>query len=345
MSHHLDSPVARQDPRLDITDLYVFRGERGTACVMNAAHSLAGEATASGFHPQGRYEFKMDTDGDAVEDITYRFSFGEPARDGTQPYELRRLTGAPAQDPFAPGSVMAEGRTGRTTGLDDGARVWAGTAGDTFWIDPDVLQAVGRAVKDGTRVDLHGWDPAGASNAFAGQSVHTMVLEISDTELLGLTGAHRHIGVWGLASLATDSGGWRQINRAGLPMIHPLFTQYDEELGDQLNGGRPADDPHVFGKIAADMIAGTVRAHGTAEDPDAYGHVAAARLFPNLLPYTVGTPASFGFAQWNGRALTDNAPDTMFSFATNTPVTTGLTREAVTARPTGTFPYVPAERP
>ena len=27
MSHHLDSPIARQDIRLDITDLYVFRGE------------------------------------------------------------------------------------------------------------------------------------------------------------------------------------------------------------------------------------------------------------------------------------------------------------------------------
>ena len=30
MSHHLDSPIARQDIRLDITDLYVFRGEVGT---------------------------------------------------------------------------------------------------------------------------------------------------------------------------------------------------------------------------------------------------------------------------------------------------------------------------
>jgi hypothetical protein len=33
MSHHLDSPIARQDIRLDITDLYVFRGESGTAFV------------------------------------------------------------------------------------------------------------------------------------------------------------------------------------------------------------------------------------------------------------------------------------------------------------------------
>ena len=28
MSHHLDSPIARQDIRLDITDLYVFRAKR-----------------------------------------------------------------------------------------------------------------------------------------------------------------------------------------------------------------------------------------------------------------------------------------------------------------------------
>ena len=40
MSHHLDSPIARQDLRLDITDLYVFRGETGTAFVINVCHSI-----------------------------------------------------------------------------------------------------------------------------------------------------------------------------------------------------------------------------------------------------------------------------------------------------------------
>ena len=34
MSHHLDSPLARQDIRLDITDLYLFRGEIGTVFVI-----------------------------------------------------------------------------------------------------------------------------------------------------------------------------------------------------------------------------------------------------------------------------------------------------------------------
>lgn len=38
--------MARQDVRLDITDLYVFRGEVGTVFVMDVNHSLDMEVTA-----------------------------------------------------------------------------------------------------------------------------------------------------------------------------------------------------------------------------------------------------------------------------------------------------------
>ena len=69
MSHHLDSPIARQDIRLDTTDLYVFRGEVGTVLVINVCHSIAGAVRSPGFHPEGMYEFKIDLDGDAVEEI------------------------------------------------------------------------------------------------------------------------------------------------------------------------------------------------------------------------------------------------------------------------------------
>ena len=65
MSHHLDSPLARQDIRLDITDLYLFRGEIGTVFVINVCHSIAGPAPVPGYHPEGMYEFKVDSDGDA----------------------------------------------------------------------------------------------------------------------------------------------------------------------------------------------------------------------------------------------------------------------------------------
>ena len=56
----------------------------------------------------------------------------------------------------------------------------------------------------------------------------------------------------------------------------------------------------------------------------------------------VGTPAMFGFVEWNGRSLTDNAPNVMFSIASNTPISLGIGKESVTAKPSKSFPYVPA---
>lgn len=35
MSHHQDSAAAKQDPRLDISDVYLFKGQSGTVFVMN----------------------------------------------------------------------------------------------------------------------------------------------------------------------------------------------------------------------------------------------------------------------------------------------------------------------
>jgi len=342
MSHHLDSPIARQDIRLDITDLYVFRGESGTVFVINLCHSIFGPIPAPGYHPEGMYEFKVDLDGDAVEDLTFRFTFDERDEQGKQRYVVRCIRGAEAVNPDAPGAIVARGTTDEPVTTPAGLRVWAGKAGDPFWIEPDVLHAVGHAFQDGTPVDLSGWDPGRANNLFAGHTVYAIVLEVPDGELLASAGDNRRVGVWAVSTLATDAGGWRSINRVGLPMIHPLFTQYNEDLGNRLNAGRPADDFATYGGTVARAIAGVVSATGTAEDARAYGEKVAHRFFPNILPYEVGTPAVFGFAEWNGRSLTDNAPNVMFSIAANAPVSLGIGKESVTSKPSKVFPYVPA---
>jgi hypothetical protein len=53
MSHHRDSPIARQDIPLDITDLYLFRGETGTVFAINVCHSIFGAIPVPGYHPEG----------------------------------------------------------------------------------------------------------------------------------------------------------------------------------------------------------------------------------------------------------------------------------------------------
>jgi hypothetical protein len=142
-----------------------------------------------------------------------------------------------------------------------------------------------------------------------------------------------------VSSLRTDAGGWRTINRFGLPVIRPLFTQFNEDLGNRLNGGAPATGFEMFGETVIKAVAGVVGAYGTAADPRAYAETVAHRALPNMLPYRVGTPAAFGFAGWNGRSLTDNAPDVMFTVASNTPVKLGIGKESVT-KPRAQFPYV-----
>lgn len=341
MSHHLDSPIAREDVRLDITDLYAFRGETGTAFVINVCHSIAGDIPVPGYHPEGMYEFKIDLNGDAVEELTYRLTFDARDAAGRQRFVLRAIRGAGAVDPNAAGVFVTEGVTDEAATTAAGLRVWAGKAGDPFWIEPDVLHAVGHAFQDGKPIDLGDWTPSKAKNLFAGHTVYAIVLEVPDAELLNGAGGKR-IGVWAVATLATDAGGWRSINRVGLPMIHPLFTQYNEELGNRLDAGRPADDPAIYGETIARSIAGVVSATGAAESPRAYGERVARRFLPNILPYEVGTPAVFGFAEWNGRSLTDHAPNVMFSIAANAPVQLGIGKESVTSKPRATFPYVPA---
>jgi hypothetical protein len=111
MSHHLDSPIARQDVRLDITDLYVFRGETGTVFAINACHSMAGNIPTPGYHPQGVYEFKVDLDCAAIEDVTYRFTFEQRDFEGNQRYTVREIRGQAATDPHAPGEIVLEGIT------------------------------------------------------------------------------------------------------------------------------------------------------------------------------------------------------------------------------------------
>jgi hypothetical protein len=345
MSHHLDSPSARADVRLDITDLYVFDGQSGTVFVMNVCSSIAGDIPTPGFHPEAVYEFRIDIDDDAVEDFTLRFRFDDRDSAGLQRYTLTRLTGVDAADPHAPGTTVATGVTETALTSDAGVRVWIGMAGDPFWVEPDVMHAVQLALQDGTVVDLTDWDPATASNPFAGQTVYSIVLEVPAAELPTRADHQHRIGVWALSTLATDTGGWRSINRAGLPMIHALFAPFNEDLSDRLNGGSPATDVDTFADSVISAIAAAVAATGTASDPTAYAHSVAHRLLPNMLPCTVGTSAVFGFASWNGRSLIDNAPDVMCSLATNTPVSLGIGKETVSPRPSTVFPYVPLLQP
>ena len=190
----------------------------------------------------------------------------------------------------------------------------------------------------GTAWDRSAWRPENARNSFAGTTVESIVLEVSHQHPQLRPGART--GVWCATKLAADAGGWRQINRAGHPMMWPIFWPDDTDFSNPANDRHPSADFSAEGKHLGDQVAAVVSATGTSQDPQGYGQTVARELFPDVLPYVVGTPASYGFAGRNGRTLADNAPEAMLSPVTNTGVNSGLTAATSERLRTGNFPYV-----
>ncbi|HEY6834470.1 MAG TPA: DUF4331 family protein [Pseudolabrys sp.] len=337
MSHHLDTPLAAQNGQLYIDDLYVFPGDGSTVFIMDVNSNITGVHVKPGFHHEARYEFKVHFDGAEFEALTYRVSFGEADSGGRQALRLHALTGGDATKDSAVGELILEGRTGEPASAG-GIRIWAGRIADAFYIDLSLLAKINGPIKDGTAVDLSAWRPADAKNSFAGTTVESIVLEVSQQHPQLRPGAR--IGVWCATKLATDAGGWRQINRGGNPMMWPIFWPDDTDFTNPADTRHPSQDFSDDGKHIGDHISAVVAASGTSDDPQGYGETVARALFPDVLPYVVGTPAIYGFAARNGRTMADNAPEAMLSLVSGTAVPSGLKPSIAKHLRDDNFPYV-----
>lgn len=337
MSHHLDTPLAAKNGQLYLDDLYVFSGDGSTVFIMDVNSTITGAHVKPGFHSEARYEFKVHFDGADVEALTYRVSFGEPDSDGRQAVRLHALTGSDAAKDEVAGELVLEGRT-REPVSAGATRIWAGRIADSFYIDLSLLEKVNGAIKSGTAVDLSAWRPEKAKNNFAGTTVESIVLEVSHKHPQLRPGTR--IGVWCATKLATDAGGWRQINRAGHPMMWPIFWPDDTDFSNPSNTRHPSQDFKADGKWLGDKVSAVVAAGGTSGDPQGYGQTVARELFPDVLSYVVGTPAIYGFATRNGRPMADNAPEAMMSLVSGTAVPSGLKPAIAKQTRDGKFPYV-----
>jgi hypothetical protein len=77
MSHHFDTPTAKEDPRINICDFYIFEGSPGTTVMAMTVNPDAGLSGPVTFRQEGLYAFRFDTNGDAKEEVTFKFRFGD----------------------------------------------------------------------------------------------------------------------------------------------------------------------------------------------------------------------------------------------------------------------------
>src|SRR5437660_3047258 len=105
MSHHASGPnfgFPRGDARLDMTDLYAFTkpGDPSKSIIVLNVHpsfrlDSPEPTTKEAFAPEALYEFRIDTNGYAVADLTYSVRFAS-SEDGKQTEKVRRILGARA---------------------------------------------------------------------------------------------------------------------------------------------------------------------------------------------------------------------------------------------------------
>ena len=319
MSHHFDTAIAKEDPRLNLGDFYLFRGQSGTTAMAMTVNPNAGTKAPDTFHEEGLYAFRFDVNDDVHEEVTFKIRFGEVGHAGGerpedrhgQTLEVRRATGRDAAE-GTDGEIIASGITGRIVAGDAGARIFAGLAPDLFAADPTAQIAYRAAVAAGQFAPylFH----TGA-NYFQNRNVTAIVIEVP-TQLIGDPGAT--VRAWVTVSLCGHAPEV-QVSRWGLPLMTHIFIT-DEAAKDEYNRSHPSADVPRFSQIVADALPPFTRLAGSSEDPAAYAQRVVERLFPTTLPYVLDSAASFGFAGFNGRALTDNVENVMLSLQANTPI-------------------------
>ena len=153
------------------------------------------------------------------------------------------------------------------------------------------------------------------ANYFQNRNVTAIVIEVP-TQSIGDPAAT--VRAWVTVSLCGHAPEV-QVSRWGLPLMTHIFIT-DEAVKDDYNRSLPSADVPRFSQIVADALPRFTQLAGSTDDPAAYAQRVVERLFPTTLPYVLDSAASFGFAGFNGRALTDNVENVMLSLQANTPI-------------------------
>jgi hypothetical protein len=301
MSHHYSGPdfgFPHGDARLDFTDLFAFPkpGDAGKSILIMNVHPSAGvnppgPTTDESFATEAVYEIRIDTNGDNVADIAYRFRFTSD-KGGAQTATLRRVEGAQAAGMGDDGQVIVEGApvsTGMDTRVTEAGnyRFFAGWRSDPFFFD--VQGALNNLQFTG-------------DDYFADKDVCSIVLEVPNSAL----GAKK-MGLWA-RTLDGANGKLVQADRGARTNQTPFLAG---EQNAAYLAAEPADDAR-FVPVFAHALE-----HAGGYTPAEATRVAGTML-PDVLPYDPSKPASYPV---NGRALTDDVVDFFLPLLTNGKVT------------------------
>lgn len=195
-SDHKDSMLLAGDPAADIADMYTFRSPTNPANVV-LAMTVSGfippsEASTTFFDPNVLYQWKIDNDGDAVEDLVIQAFVT-----GTGGHQVMHFRGPAKPSELGSTTRVIDGAETATVAVSntptpivatrDGMTVFAGVRDDPFFFD--LVQFKHIIAGQATAFRNPGVD------TFAGTNVLAIVVELPSSRLGGTK-----LGVWGSTS-------------------------------------------------------------------------------------------------------------------------------------------------
>jgi hypothetical protein len=192
---HMDAPAVKGQTD-DITDLYVFEGKNTDNLVFdgNSQGLLApGSTAAASFDPNVLIQFKIDNNGDNIEDLVIQaiykdglinfFGLSKPSLTGTRTkIEEGHYLGSVPVTPYGHEPIVTTGAYG--------IKFFAGPRDDPFFFDLDQFHKI----LAGTATSFN--NPG--TDTFAGTNVLSIVVEVPKTLLHAENGK---INVWLTTSL------------------------------------------------------------------------------------------------------------------------------------------------
>jgi hypothetical protein len=258
----------------DMTDVYIFPSPTHPHHVVLVldAHGLIPGGIATYFDPRVLYQFKIDNDGDLVEDLVIQVRFGNPG-----PNQAVYVAGP--YKPFTTGTTAIFARRLPIVGMIDepfmpaeGMRVFAGLRSDPFFFDVGRFNGIfpDRATPlTGKQVDfpsipaantpqLPGFLPPGqAADFLTGLNCLSIVVELPRASLAPHGKHPGVIRLWETTSVFSGAPDfdYRQLDRLARPVANEALATVTGRRHEHNDKDNPTDDADPVNGLVTDIDA------------------------------------------------------------------------------------------
>ncbi|MER6958301.1 MULTISPECIES: DUF4331 domain-containing protein [unclassified Streptomyces] len=276
-SSHREAPLISGTPQYDNTDVYAFVSPDHPDTTTIVANWIPFEEPAGGpnffpFAEDAQYDLNIDNNGDAKEDLTFRYTFNthtknkktflyntgvvesldDPDLNVTQTYDLELIklkkgkveheTKIADDVPVAPSNVgkasmphYSKLRDEAIYKLSSGAKTFAGQADDPFFLDLRVFDL------------LYGGDLSEVGNdTLKGYNVNSIALQVPN-DMIAESKHQPIVGIWSTTQRENAKGKYEQVSRLGMPLVNEVVNPIKDK--DKFNASEPKDDAQFLKNV------------------------------------------------------------------------------------------------